>query len=101
VIDAVDALEVRNARCVRGQDNLDAAELARQHNKLITAGSDAHTLFEIGRCYVELPAFADNAAGLRAALQMAQPCGATSPFWPHFASSYARWRKRLFPVSLP
>src|SRR5262245_4613386 len=49
VIDEVDALEVLNARCVRNQDNLEAAALARQYNKLATAGSDAHTLFEIGR----------------------------------------------------
>jgi predicted metal-dependent phosphoesterase TrpH len=101
VIDEVDALEVLNARCVRNQDNLDAAELARQHNKLVTAGSDAHTLFEIGRCYLELPPFADNAASFRTALSQAKVVGQTSPFWPHLSSTYARWRKRLVPVNLP
>jgi predicted metal-dependent phosphoesterase TrpH len=101
IIDQVDALEVLNARCVRPQDNSAAAELARKYNKLITAGSDAHTLGEIGRCYLQLPPFADNAASFLAALQQAQPGGLVSPFWPHFASTYARWRKRIVPISLP
>jgi predicted metal-dependent phosphoesterase TrpH len=101
IIDQVDALEVLNARCVRPQDNAAAAELAHKHNRLITAGSDAHTLGEIGRCYLRLPPFADNASSFIAALQQAKPGGLVSPFWPHFASTYARWRKRIVPVSLP
>jgi predicted metal-dependent phosphoesterase TrpH len=101
VIDEVDALEILNARCVRPQDNEAAATLARQHNKLITAGSDAHTLFEVGRCYVEMPPFGDNAQEFLAALTQARTGGEISPFWPHFASTYARWRKRILPVTLP
>jgi predicted metal-dependent phosphoesterase TrpH len=101
VIDEVDALEVLNARCVRPLDNTAAAVLAKKRNKLFTAGSDAHTLAEIGRCYLELPPFADNAASFVAALQQAQTYGVVSPFWSHFASTYAKWRKRIVPVSLP
>src|SRR5690606_23489412 len=101
IIDQVDALEVRNARCVRKADNEAAAALAAQHGKLITAGSDAHTLFEVGRCYVEMPAFEDNAGSFRAPLAQARPAGTESPFWPHFASTYAKLRKRFFPVALP
>ncbi len=101
VIDEVDALEILNARCVRAQDNQAAAELARQHGKLITAGSDAHIPYEVGRCYVEMPPFDDNAVDFLAALSHARACGKISPFWPHFASTYARWRKRILPVALP
>ncbi|MCC6166427.1 MAG: PHP domain-containing protein [Caldilineaceae bacterium] len=96
ILHLVDALEVRNARCVRAADNLAAAELAAAHGKLITAGSDAHTTYEVGRCYVELPPFEDNAASFRAALAQASPCGVESPFWPHLASTYAKLHKRLF-----
>lgn len=99
VIDTVDALEVLNARCVRATDNTAALALATERKKLITAGSDAHTLFELGRCYLEMPPFADDAESFRAALQHARPWGMISPFWPHFASTYARWRKRLRPVN--
>jgi hypothetical protein len=101
VIDLVDALEGLNARCIRHQDNEAAILLARQHNKLLTAGSDAHTLGEIGRCYLTMPTFDDNAASFSAALAQATLTGQVSPFWPHFASTYAKWRKRAFPITLP
>jgi predicted metal-dependent phosphoesterase TrpH len=101
VIDQVDALEVLNARCVRPQDNVAAAALAQEHGKLATAGSDAHTLAELGRCYMEMPPFDDNPTAFLAALMDGKPAGEVSPFWPHFASTYARWRKRLFPVEAP
>jgi hypothetical protein len=48
-----------------------------------------------------LPPFEDTAESFRVALAQAQPAGVESPFWPHFASTYAKWRKRIFPVSLP
>ena len=98
VIDDVDALEILNARCVRPADNLAAAQLAQKHAKLVTAGSDAHTLFEVGRCYLEMPSFEDNATSFLAALAHAKSAGIISPFWPHFASTYAKWRKRFVPV---
>jgi predicted metal-dependent phosphoesterase TrpH len=101
VIDQVDALEVLNARCVLDRDNVAAAQLAQTHGKLVTAGSDAHTPAELGRCYLELPPFDDNAASFLSALAQAQVGGAISSFWPHFASTYAKWRKRIAPVSLP
>ena len=100
IIDQVDAIEVLNARCVRPKDNDAARALAEQYGKLVTAGSDAHTLGEVGRCTLELPPFEDNAASFRAALAQARPVGQVSPFWPHFASTYAKWRKRIFPVQL-
>lgn len=98
IIDQVDALEVRNARCVRPADNQAAEELAAQYGKLVTAGSDAHIVAELGRCYLELPPFEDNAESFRAALRHAAVRGSESPWWPHLASTYARWRKRIVPV---
>jgi len=101
IIDSVDALEVLNARCVRAADNAAALELARVHGKLVTAGSDAHTTQEIGRCLLEMPPFADNARAFLAALRAATPVGVESPFWPHLASTWAKVRKRIAPVALP
>lgn len=100
IIDEVDALEVLNARCVRPQDNAAALALARKFGKLMTAGSDAHTLAELGRCALRLPRFEDTVEGFRAALAQAQPVGAVSPFWPHFASTWAKLRKRIAPIEL-
>ncbi len=101
VIDQVDALEILNARCVRGRDNLAAAALATAHGKLVTAGSDAHIPAELGQCYLEIPPFEDNAESFLSALRDAKVGGQISAFWPHFASTYAKWRKRFAPVVLP
>lgn len=95
IIDQVHGLEVLNARCVRPKDNEAAAQLARKHGKLLTAGSDAHTLFEVGRAWMEMPPFEDDAQSFLVALGQARPAGGVSPFWPHFASTYAKWRKRI------
>ncbi len=100
IIDAVDALEVLNARCVRAGDNSAAYDLARLHGKLMTAGSDAHTLHEVGRCALLISPFEDNARSFLAALRTAVPDGRESAFWPHFASTYAKLRKRVAPVRL-
>jgi len=101
IIDQVDALEVLNARCVRPADNDAARALAKEHRKLATAGSDAHTLFEVGRCYLEIPEFDDNPQSFLHALASAKTVGQVSPFWPHFMSTYAKLRKRIVPVNLP
>jgi predicted metal-dependent phosphoesterase TrpH len=95
IVDRVDALEVRNARCVRKKDNVAAAQLAAQRGMLATAGSDAHLLAEVGACYMEMPPFEDNALSFLAALRSAVPAGVESPFWPHFGSTYAKWYKRF------
>lgn len=99
IIDDVDALEVLNARCVRPADNVAAFALATERGKLVTAGSDAHTLGELGRCHLLMPPFEDNAPSFLAALHHAKPQGSISPFWPHLASTYAKWRKRFRPVA--
>ena len=98
VIDQVDALEVRNARCVRPQDNLAALALAQERGLLTTAGSDAHIPFELGHCYMEMPEFEDDPESFIDALQFARPMGKESPFWPHLMSTWAKWRKRFRPV---
>lgn len=98
IIDDVDALEVRNARVVVSKDNDAAAELAVKHGKLQTAGSDAHISYEIGNCYLEMPPFDDNAESFLESLSQATPQGEISPFWPHFASTYAKVHKRFFTV---
>ncbi len=94
-IHQVDAVEVFNARCLFREDNDAALALARRYDKLMTAGSDAHTLGEIGRAYLLLPPFDDNPASFLLSLRQAQAAGTPSGLWPHFASTYAKWVKRL------
>ncbi len=93
IIDQVDALEVFNARCLRGADNVRAAEIAKRYGKAITAGSDAHTLREIGRGYLTLPPFRDTPQAFLDSLSKATPGGRLSGIWPHFASTFAKLGK--------
>lgn len=93
VIDQVDALEVFNARCLSGADNIRAAQLAKQYGKAITAGSDAHTLGEVGRGYLTLPPFKDNPQAFLGSLRKATADGRLSGIWPHFASTFAKLGK--------
>jgi hypothetical protein len=95
ILPLVDAIEGFNARCLFAADNRVADSFARENKKAMTAGSDAHVGFELGACGLELPAFED-AASLRAALSRAKIFGHLSPWWVHFFSTFAKWRKRLF-----
>lgn len=51
LISAIDAVEVINSRCVRESYNQKAREFAKQRDMPMTAGSDAHFTFEIGRAF--------------------------------------------------
>lgn len=92
-IEQVDALEVFNARCLRASDNRRAAELAKHCGKAVTAGSDAHTLRELGAGYLTLPPFKGTPAAFRACLAQATPGGRLSGIWPHLASTLAKLTK--------
>jgi predicted metal-dependent phosphoesterase TrpH len=94
IIDEVEALEVFNSRCLLQGDNRRASEWAERHGKLATAGSDAHTLWEVGRGYVALPPF-EGAEEFRRSLAQGQPGGRPSGLWVHFPSTAARLLHRL------
>jgi predicted metal-dependent phosphoesterase TrpH len=57
VLSAIDVIEVFNGRLLDEAANLQAARLARETGALPGAGSDAHTAWEVGRAYVEIPDF--------------------------------------------
>jgi hypothetical protein len=88
----VDAIEIFNARCTNAADNQKAAEFAFQQHLPGTAGSDAHAAFELGKARLELPEFTGPEM-LRKVISQGIVRGGLSPFWVHFASFYARWRK--------
>ncbi len=94
ILPLVDAVEGFNARCLFAEDNRRTDRFAREQSKPITAGSDAHIAYELGSAGLELPPFHD-AATLRAALPRAAVFGRLLPFWVHFFSTYAKWKKRI------
>jgi len=89
----VDAIETFNARCLWPGFNARAQAFAREHSLLGTAGSDAHTAFELGRAALLLPSFTD-AESLRLALREAHLQASLASPLVRFASRYAHWRKR-------
>jgi predicted metal-dependent phosphoesterase TrpH len=94
ILPLVDALEGFNARCSSPANNRRATAFALAHRKPITAGSDAHTPFELGAAGLWMAPFQDDES-FRAGLAGAEPFGRLSPYWVHFFSRYAVWRKWL------
>lgn len=94
--DLIDVVEVHNARCFPPGLNDRAGEWAREAGKLAGAGSDAHTIAEVGRGLVELPEFAHERDSLLAALARGRIVERvnTSPIY-RLASTWAKVRKRM------
>jgi predicted metal-dependent phosphoesterase TrpH len=95
VEDLVDAVEGFNARIHDAALNARAVEWARARDLPLGAGSDAHTLREVGRACVELPAFARTRDGLLHALRQGRISGVLSSRAVHLASTWAKVRKRM------
>lgn len=95
----VDAIEVFNSRCASNLPNQQAIEFTKKYNLRGTVGSDAHTLWELGRSTLTLPDF-NHADSLRASLLAAEQNVRRSPVWVHLASRYAHLRKKQTDLSL-
>lgn len=93
IADQLDFVEGFNARVTLPGDNHRAQEFARSQGLPCTAGSDAHSGYELGRAYVEMSPF-DGKEGFLESLAEGRIVGRLSPFWVHFFSMYARMRRR-------
>ncbi len=94
VRDRVDVIEVFNARCIQESSNRAAEALAQRLGCAGAAASDAHTLGEIGRSYVECHDF-KTPSDLVVALRVARLHCHRSPLTVHLWSRYASARRRL------
>lgn len=70
----IDVVEVFNARTPFLRTSQQAKKFASEHNLPACAGSDAHSAFEIGNAYVEMPDFKGKEDFL-AALSQGKICG--------------------------
>ena len=94
IIQEVDIIEVFNSRSLSPKGSARAKELAEKYNKFQGAGSDAHTLPEIGNAYIEMPDFKGKDDFLKS-LAQGKIFGHRSNPSVHFASTWARFKKRL------
>lgn len=90
----LDFVEIFNARIVFASDNRAAREMAVRWGMPGSAGSDAHTVFEVGRAYVEMPCF-EGPQDFIDCLAQGQVGGRLSSPLVHLVTRYAKWRKRL------
>jgi predicted metal-dependent phosphoesterase TrpH len=94
ILSFVDAIETFNARCLLPSMNRKAAEFAVRHGILSTVGSDAHTLWELGRATLALPRF-NSASELRAVIRQGIPSLRSTGIHARLASRYAVLHKKI------
>ena len=95
VLPLVDAVEVFNARTFLPQDNHLARKLADHHHLAATVGSDAHSVHELGRTYLEMPDFDGTPAGFLQALAKATLVTQRANLLHRLAPSYVKLRRFL------
>jgi len=94
VLSQVDIIEAFNSRTPFSSSIAKARKLALEQGKAASAGSDAHTLGEIGRAYVEMPEF-DGPDDFLNCLAQGRIFGDKSSPLVHFASMWAKIRKNI------
>lgn len=94
LVDRIDFVESYNARIVFGHHNEKAGRFAAKHGKPVTAASDAHSPWEIGRAYIDMPDFGD-AQGFLPSLKEGRIGGRVSSPLIHLVSRYAVLRRKL------
>ena len=96
-----DIVEVFNSRNNLSADDRKAEEFAAEHGLLTSGVSDAHTTFELGRTYVEMPEFDGTPEGFKRALASGTIVGRRSSPLVHVATSFTRLKRRLLGRSGP
>jgi len=91
IVEQIDAVEVFNARCILLRSSIKAEIFAEKYGIPRSAGSDAHTLQEIGNAYVEMPEF-NGRDDFLDALKKGKISGRRTNPLIHFNSLWARLR---------
>lgn len=94
LFDQIDFIEGLNARMVFSAHNDRARELAAERGLPMSAGSDAHSSWEVGRAWVEMPLF-EGPRDFLVALRQGTLAGKLSTPLVHLISRYAYLRRAL------
>ena len=90
-----DIIEAFNARNTFRSANERAMHLAHERGLLMSAVSDAHTLIELGRAYVEMPEFDGTPEGFKESLRQGKLVTRGITPLIHFATTFTKLRQRL------
>jgi len=91
----VDIIEVFNSRNNLVADDRKALDFAQKHNLLTSGVSDAHTTYELGRTYVEMPEFDGTPEGFKHALSQGTIVGHRTNPLIHILTTFTKLKKRL------
>lgn len=94
IAEGIDLMEVFNSRSPFPANSNKARAFAEKHGIPGSAGSDAHSVYEIGNAYVEMPEFNNKDEFLKA-LARGRIHGRRSGIFVHAFSVWARMRARL------
>jgi len=92
LVEQLDIIEVFNARSLLRRDSAKARAFAKKYGIPEIAGSDAHTLNEIGSTYVEIPEFNSRDDFLQALRKGTISRHRSGPLV-HFSSTWTRLKK--------
>ncbi len=90
----IDLIEVLNSRSPLPANTNKARAFAAKHGIPGTAGSDAHTVFEIGNAYIEIPDFNNKEEFLKSVAE-GKIYGKRSGIFVHLFSGWARVKTKL------
>jgi predicted metal-dependent phosphoesterase TrpH len=90
----IDLMEVLNSRSPFPANSNKARAFAEKHGIPGSAGSDAHTVNEIGNAFIEMPEFENKDEFLKA-LAQGRIQGKRAGMFVHFYSAWAKMRSKL------
>ena len=94
MVEQIDIIEVFNSRSPLLRSSAKAQSFAQKHGITQSAGSDAHSIYEIGNAYVEMPEF-DGKDDFLQALAKGNISGhRTNPLM-HFNTAWAKIKNKL------
>ncbi len=94
IAEQIDIIEAFNSRSPLARSSVKAQAFAEKHGIAKSAGSDAHTIYEIGNAYVEMPEFNTKDDFLQALTKGKISGHRTNPLI-HFASGWAKLKHGL------
>jgi predicted metal-dependent phosphoesterase TrpH len=94
IVDEIDLMEVLNSRTPFQSNTEKARDFAEKHHIIKGAGSDAHTVSEIGNAYLEMPEFNGKDEFLKSLAQASIYGHRSSPL-AHIFSTWARIKTKI------
>ena len=94
LVGQIDFIEALNARIIFPDGNGKARQFAQERGLAMSAGSDAHSPWEVGQAYMEMREF-DGPQDFLQALREGRPAGRLSSPLVHLLSRYALLRRWL------